>query len=377
MKKIKFLLSILVLTISFAIISCDGGIEPLDPKLLNQLPENNDCSIPTNLQSSKFNNGTTVNLSWTSSGLTTVWEVEYGLTETYELGAGIKIPANTTTVNISNLSAINSYTFSVRAVCGTGFGDWSVPINVIGENPNCANPSGITAVRSSSNPAEVTVNWVAPATQNSWEIRYGAPGFNPSQGTNTVQASTKPKLISGLATTSYDFYVRAKCSATENSNWVGPINVAAVTSTGTGIVGNFLLTGLTSSTPTDINADGVLTNNVLSETTCFNNLFLKLMPNNTFTLDSKGADISITIVNNVEVETIGCYTDPIETGTWALNGTTLTLDFTAVGPNNDYIYNPANNTLSATVNNGAIVGTTSQGSPITLTTNLTFTLTKQ
>jgi Fibronectin type III domain len=376
MKNFKSLFLSALIGLSFLVTSCDGDNEPLDPALLNVPITVDNCSIPTNLATSPLNNGASINLSWSSTGSVTSWQVEYGLSDSYIQGAGTKVNANATTVTINNLFAINSYTFSVRAVCGTGFGDWSAPKNVVGVNPNCANPSLVSAIRN-SNPSEVTVNWTAASSQTSWEISYGAPGYNPVSGTNFVQTTTKPKVISGLAITSYDIYVRAKCSITENSSWVGPINVPAVTSSSTGIVGNYLLTGFTSSTPTDINADGVSTNNVLSETTCFNNLFLKLLQNNTFTLDSKGADIDITIVNNVEVETIGCFTDPIETGSWVLNGTTLTLDFTSAGPNNDYTYNPVNNTLSATVNNGAIVGTTSQGSPITLTTDLTFTFTKQ
>jgi hypothetical protein len=376
MKKIKFLLSIVITLISFLVISCDGGNEPLDPALLNVPIETDNCNTPTNLQTSSLNNGTTINLTWNTSGIATSWEVEYGLSDTYVQGGGTKIETNAPTVNI-NVFAVNSYTFSVRAKCGNGFTDWSEPKYVIGVNPNCANPSNISAVRSTTNPAEVTVNWTAPATQTAWEITYGAPGFNPSQGTNTVQASTKPKLVSGLATSSYDFYVRSKCSTTENSNWVGPINVAAFAVSNVNCTGNYLLTGFTSSTPTDINADGVSSNNILSETSCYNNLSLKLLSNNTFTVDSKGAEIIITLINNVDTETIVCFNDPIETGTWVLNGTTLTLNYAAPGPSNDYTYNPANNTLTAVVNSGEVVGTTNQGTPITLTTNLTLTFTKQ
>jgi Fibronectin type III domain len=357
-------------------LSCDGDNEPLDPALINQFVVDDNCAIPTELETTSINGGTTINLSWTSTTATTGWQVEYGLTNSYVVGDGTKLDATTTTININNLFATNSYTFSVRSKCGDGFSEWSAPVNVVGVNLNCANPTGVTASRSTTNSAEVSVNWIAPTTQTAWEISYGATGFNVNQGTNIVQATSKPKLITGLATTAYDFYVRAKCSATETSNWVGPIAVAAVTSQGTGIVGNYLLTAFTSSTPTDINADGTSNTNILSETACYNNMFIKLLASNTFTQDDKGADIEINIVNNVSVTTIECFVDPIVSGTWAVNGSILTLTYTG-GETQNLNYNAATNVLSTTINDGAIVGTTSQGGPITLTTDLTFTFTKQ
>jgi Fibronectin type III domain len=227
MKNIKIILGILL--VAFFSFSCEN--EALDPKLLDQIEITDDsCGIPTNLQTTATNNGTTINLSWTPSVGVTSWEIEYGLTQSYVLGAGTKLNSTVPTININNLFATNNYTFSVRSVCGTGFGEWSEPKNTLGVNLNCANPSALTVVRSSIDQATATINWTAPATQNSWEISYGTVGFNPTQGT-IIASNTKPKAISGLATISYDFYVRAKCSPTENSNWVGPINLAALTIT--------------------------------------------------------------------------------------------------------------------------------------------------
>ena len=60
-----------------------------------------------------------------------------------------------------------------------------------------------------------------------------------------------------------------------------------------------------------------------------------------------------------------------------MNGNILTLSFPGSTDTIEYIYNSANNTLSATENDGAIVGMTSQDEPIYLTTNLTIIYTKQ
>lgn len=229
MKNIKYFFSIAILAITFLFNSCTGDVEPLDPALTNQLEVSPDCTIPTNLQTIRLSAGTSINLSWEATGTATSWEVEYGLKD-YVQGAGTKIKVNNTSVTITNLFATNSYDFYVRSVCGeNSFGEWTAVATNIGANPNCANPTEVTAARSTTNTAEVIVNWAAPSTQSSWEIKYGATGFDVNTGTNSLLTTTKPKTITGLATTSYDFYVRAKCTATENSNWVGPINVAAST----------------------------------------------------------------------------------------------------------------------------------------------------
>ena len=368
MKSIKFLFALLTLTIS--LVACDAGNEPLDPALLNQLPATDTCVTPTNLQTSPLNNGTTINLTWTTSGIATAWQVEYGLSETYIQGAGTKIPASAATVSINNLFAVNSYTFSVRAICGSGFGDWSNPVNVVGINPNCANPSGLSVVRSTTNPAEATVNWTAPATQTAWEISYGAAGFNPSQGTNTVQATIKPKTVSGLATTSYDFYVRAKCSATETSNWVGPINLVAVTAGGTNVVGTYILTQFNTTPATDLNLDGTPSVNQLQETICFNNSLLKLNADNTFVINSKGVDINIT--NN----TITCSTDPDELGTWSLTGNQLLL-INPSFPQEPLLFTLSGNILTSQSTPALIVSNTGGVFNFVPATSAIFVYTKQ
>ncbi len=374
MKNIKYFFSIVILVITFTLSSCTGEVEPIDPALLGQLEVSPDCKVPTNLQTIRLSVGASINLTWEATGTATSWEVEYGLKD-YVQGSGSKIKVNNTSVTITNLFATNSYDFYVRSVCGeNSFGEWSAVATNTGVNSNCANPSEATAVRSTTNPTEVIVNWTAPTTQSSWEIKYGATGFDVTTGINTVLTNTKPKTISGLASTSYDFYVRAKCSATENSNWVGPINVAASVVVSTGIVGNYLLTALTSSNATDINGDGILNNNVLSETICFNNSFFEVLANNLFSIDSKG----VTINNSSGVQTVTCSVNADKTGSWVLAATVLSLTTTSgtQTQTSDFTYNPSNNTIIGTIQ-GILVSKNSLGQFVNTITALTYTYTKQ
>src|SRR5574344_2191405 len=86
--------------------------------------------------------------------------------------------------------------------------------------PSCFPPSALTSVSQTKETA--TVAWQensrVPATQ--WEVKYGLTGFDVATEGTTLVLNTNHATISGLtAGTNYDFYVRALCSATDNSDW--------------------------------------------------------------------------------------------------------------------------------------------------------------
>src|SRR5574344_1474546 len=86
--------------------------------------------------------------------------------------------------------------------------------------PSCFPPSALTSVSQTKETA--TVAWQensrVPATQ--WEVKYGLTGFDVATEGTSLVVNTNPATISGLtAGTNYDFYVRALCSATDNSDW--------------------------------------------------------------------------------------------------------------------------------------------------------------
>ena len=375
MKNIQLIRVVILLFTLVLFNACDEAVEPIDPQLIENIETPNpDCLSPTNI-SGAFTSSTNVTLTWTPADGESSWQIQYGVSG-FELGSGSLTNATSNSVTIPNLVSTNSYDFWIRSVCSSEeFGSWSGPFTIAPPNSNCLIPSGLTVIRNPEN-STATVNWTAGGTETSWQVLYVPAGFPILQGT-TLPATSKPFTVSNLTNDSYDFYVRAKCSDNEFSSWSTKVNLAEVSTGGAGIVGNYLLTSFTSSEPTDINADGTSSNNILSETVCFNDMHLILNSNNTFVAESKGADIQIEVINNVETQVIGCFVDPDEDGTWVLNGNILTLSFPGSTDTIEYIYNSANNTLSATENDGAIVGMTSQDEPIYLTTNLTIIYTKQ
>ena len=98
--------------------------------------------------------------------------------------------------------------------------------NVIVENiPACPSVTNVTS--NNILDTAVTLNWEPVGTETSWEISV-QPFGTPAPNGNTLPqylttTSSHPKTITGLITaTKYQYYVRAICSSTSQSTWVGP-----------------------------------------------------------------------------------------------------------------------------------------------------------
>jgi hypothetical protein len=98
--------------------------------------------------------------------------------------------------------------------------------NVIVEDiPAC--PSVINVTSSNLLDRAVTLNWQTVGTETSWEISVQPFGTPAPSGATLPQylttATSHPKTITGLIpATQYQYYIRAICSSTSQSAWVGP-----------------------------------------------------------------------------------------------------------------------------------------------------------
>ena len=135
------------------------------------------------------------------------------------------------------------------------------------------------------------------------------------------------------------------------------------------IAGTYRMTAFNTGIPTDLNHDGTTSKNQMLETSCFNNNFVTINPNGTFTATSKGVDVSASA-------TLECYTDPDITGTWVLNGTVLTLSYVDASVQTSEMFSVTGNTLTYSVPLGEIVSTTSTNAAVYLNSSYNIIYTR-
>jgi hypothetical protein len=114
-----------------------------------------------------------------------------------------------------------TYTLTVTAGNNCSAYD-QVDVVVLG---SCSTPSNLSAFKVTS--STIDLQWISQGAENSWDLLYGAQNFNPESGGTLIgQLSQRTHQVEGLsANTSYDFYVRARCSQDILSDWAGPITV--------------------------------------------------------------------------------------------------------------------------------------------------------
>lgn len=93
----------------------------------------------------------------------------------------------------------------------------------IEETPTCAEPTALTATNVTSSTADIA--WNLGEAETSWDISWGPRGYTPEDvdevGNETV-ATPSHQIIDLISGTEYDVYVRASCTESLKSDWVGP-----------------------------------------------------------------------------------------------------------------------------------------------------------
>lgn len=83
---------------------------------------------------------------------------------------------------------------------------------------SCPAPSNITV--SNITTSSVDISWTSNAA--SFTVEYGDAGFTLGEGINDKTTATNYSITGLTPSTTYDFYVKASCSDTDESTWVGP-----------------------------------------------------------------------------------------------------------------------------------------------------------
>jgi len=103
-----------------------------------------------------------------------------------------------------------------------------INFDIVAFSPTCHPPSALAANNVTINTADLA--WTPGAdAETMWDVEWGAAGFTQGAGTMIMGTTNNPEMLTGLASgTNFEFYVRAGCSSTDHSDWVGPFAFATV-----------------------------------------------------------------------------------------------------------------------------------------------------
>ena len=130
-------------------------------------------------------------------------------------------------VNLTNAPTGNAYA-AILVPRATNGGSIFIDDVVLQTIPTCSTPLAFVCTGTTSSSA--SFSWHETGTAQAWEVAYGVAGFNPNDPNavfNTENATDTVVTVNNLASgTLYHFYVRANCTASDNSAWEGPVAAA-------------------------------------------------------------------------------------------------------------------------------------------------------
>jgi hypothetical protein len=146
----------------------------------------------------------------------------------YLLSSGINTMTATITVWSGSTSGnkrmrvrnLRDYNTNTLVPCGALPGNETEDYTlIVSSSATCAAPTAPTATSITNTSA--SLNWSQTGTPINYQIKYGAAGFNVNTAGTSIFTPTKPYTLNPPLTpgTSYDYYVRAICTAGDTSSW--------------------------------------------------------------------------------------------------------------------------------------------------------------
>ncbi|PSK94142.1 putative secreted protein (Por secretion system target) [Taibaiella chishuiensis] len=190
------------------------------------------CFPPTALNTTNLL-ATSATLNWTATTTSPAsyeWKVMLGNADpnTGTAAASGTVAGTATTTPVTGLTQNTAYKAYVRSVCGAGnTSAWGAALSF--STPVSCFP--VTALDVSAIAGNtVTFAWTAPTQGNpvvnyQYELRTaGAAGSGATGLVQTGFSSSTSQLVAGLTSgTSYTFYVRTDCNASDSSSWVSKV----------------------------------------------------------------------------------------------------------------------------------------------------------
>ncbi len=156
---------------------------------------------------------------------------------------------------VTPVSLANFYRSDSQVACGTSNAATVSPnranMQITGMLASCVPPSNLTATNPTT--GSIVLDWNPVGTETMWNLKYGAPGFDPTtQGTLISGITAHPFTLTGLTpVTNYEFYIQADCGGGSLSSWGGP---GAFTTTSDPLSGNYTINSTLPSGGTNYNS---------------------------------------------------------------------------------------------------------------------------
>jgi len=171
------------------------------------------CDMPTGLTVNDIGS-TNATAVWSAGGTETSWKVQFKAASASDWGS--ELVANSTSYNLTNLTANTEYQVRVKADCGNGNeSEWTAPVSfsTLEEGQaTCYAPTNLTASDLTAN--SVKLDWEQEGTPDNWTISYKQASASTWSTANT---DTHPYTLTDLAAgTEYEVYVVANCDGQES-----------------------------------------------------------------------------------------------------------------------------------------------------------------
>lgn len=185
------------------------------------------CFAPASVNTT-VSTDNTVAVTWTARTdlrpIVNNFELKYGLAgfDPKTSGTVVSNLNNVFNYNITDdLAANTEYDVYVRTVCDADNDDYSAWTKAsFTTYPSCWAPTALTITGTTD--TSVTLSWMenTPTAATRWEVIYGIEGFDTSSVTPIETTNNTQFVVNGLRhSTKYEFYVRAKCSDNDHSDW--------------------------------------------------------------------------------------------------------------------------------------------------------------
>ncbi|MFT5077639.1 MAG: hypothetical protein ACI836_000473 [Saprospiraceae bacterium] len=175
------------------------------------------CFPPMNVTSTVIDYNETL-VAWEASVDNELsYEIEYGFTG-FELDTGIQKQAFETTLLLDALLVGTSYDYYIRSYCEVEVSLFDGPFMFT--TRACVLPTNFMVSEISSTTA--LASWEGNG-EVSWELEYGAAGFELGDGEVIFLGETEVVLESLTSAIIYDVYLRANCGPNGRSKYIGPV----------------------------------------------------------------------------------------------------------------------------------------------------------